>query len=151
MPVLLLTALLLLLAQASCLSVASSRAPMLSRAYSQSALRMGLFDSIFGAKKAASAAHILVKGANGKEFLSSLKKELEQSKSVDKAFAEAAAKFSSCPSAKKGGSLGRFTQGQMVPPFDKVVFDAENAIGKVHGPVATAFGHHLILIESREQ
>ena len=141
----------LLLAQATSFSVTVSRVPMLRRAYSQtSILRAGLFDSIFGPKKAAAASHILIKGANGKEFLGSLKKELEQSKSMPAAFSEAAAKYSSCPSAKKGGSLGKFTQGQMVPTFDKVVFDAENAVGSIHGPVATVFGHHLILIESRE-
>ena len=37
----------------------------------------------------------------------------------------------------------------MVPAFDKVVFSEE--VGKVHGPVSTQFGQHLILIESREE
>jgi peptidyl-prolyl cis-trans isomerase C len=36
----------------------------------------------------------------------------------------------------------------MVPAFDKVVFNEE--IGKVHGPIATPFGYHLILISDRE-
>jgi len=43
--------------------------------------------------------------------------------------------------------LGTFSQGQMVPSFDKVVFNEE--IGKIHGPIKTPFGAHLILIDSR--
>jgi peptidyl-prolyl cis-trans isomerase C len=35
----------------------------------------------------------------------------------------------------------------MVPEFDKVVFNEE--IRKVHGPVKTQFGYHLIEITSR--
>jgi peptidyl-prolyl cis-trans isomerase C len=35
----------------------------------------------------------------------------------------------------------------MVKEFDKVVFEAE--IGKVHGPVETQFGSHLIFITRR--
>lgn len=33
--------------------------------------------------------------------------------------------------------------------FDRVVFSEE--IGKIHGPVSTPFGEHLILIESRNE
>jgi len=36
----------------------------------------------------------------------------------------------------------------MVPEFDKVVFSGE--VGKVHGPVQTQFGYHLLEITSRE-
>jgi len=35
----------------------------------------------------------------------------------------------------------------MVAEFDTVVFNAE--VGKVHGPVKTDFGYHLIEITSR--
>lgn len=52
-----------------------------------------------------------------------------------------------CPSGQSGGDLGEFSQGQMVPEFDKVVFNEE--IGKVHGPIQTQFGYHLIEITSR--
>ncbi len=47
------------------------------------------------------------------------------------AFAEKAKEFSTCPSGKSGGSLGTFEQGQMVPAFDKVIFDPVSEIGKV--------------------
>ena len=55
--------------------------------------------------------------------------------------------FSECPSASKGGNLGTFKPGMMVKEFDKVCFSEE--VGKVHGPVETQFGSHLILITRR--
>jgi peptidyl-prolyl cis-trans isomerase C len=62
-------------------------------------------------------------------------------------FVEMATKYSQCPSGQNGGDLGEFGQGQMVPEFDKVVFNDE--VGKVHGPVQTQFGYHLLEITSR--
>ena len=53
-----------------------------------------------------------------------------------------------CPSGKRGGDLGTFGPGQMVAPFDKVVFNEE--VGKVHGCVHTQFGYHIIRIDKRE-
>jgi peptidyl-prolyl cis-trans isomerase C len=37
----------------------------------------------------------------------------------------------------------------MVKAFDTVVFTEE--VGKIHGPVSTPFGAHLILIEERSE
>ena len=62
-------------------------------------------------------------------------------------FEEVARDNSSCPSGVKGGDLGSFGEGAMVPEFDKVVFNDE--VGVVHGPVKTQFGYHLLLITSR--
>lgn len=98
-------------------------------------------------KKSASASHILVKGESGPAFLTKLKGDIMSSKNIPEKFAQAAAQHSACPSAKNGGSLGNFKQGQMVPAFDKVVFS--ESVGVVHGPIKTPFGAHLILIESR--
>lgn len=64
-------------------------------------------------------------------------------------FADLAARHSSCPSGKQGGDLGEFGKGQMVPEFDTVVFQEE--VGKVHGPIKTQFGFHLVEIVSREE
>lgn len=36
-----------------------------------------------------------------------------------------------------------------MPEFDQVVFSAE--VGKVHGPVKTQFGYHLIEITNRAE
>lgn len=88
----------------------------------------------------ATARHILV---SSQETCEDLKSRIESGSD----FAELAAKYSQCPSGKQGGGLGEFSPGQMVPEFDKVVFSEE--VGKVHGPVKTDFGYHLIEITSR--
>jgi len=67
--------------------------------------------------------------------------------SEETTFEEVARDQSLCPSGAKGGDLGTFRQGQMVPEFDKVVFNDE--VGVVHGPVQTQFGYHLLLITNR--
>ena len=89
----------------------------------------------------ASARHILVET---EEVCDDLKKQIESGAD----FAKVAAEFSACPSGKSGGDLGQFSKGQMVPEFDKVVFNDE--LNKVHGPVKTQFGYHLIEITGRE-
>ncbi len=88
----------------------------------------------------ASARHILVDTA---EQCEEIKKKIEDGED----FAEMAKKFSACPSGQKGGDLGTFGQGMMVPEFDVVVFNEE--LGKVHGPIKTQFGYHLLEITSR--
>ena len=88
----------------------------------------------------ARARHILVK--DEKSCLD-LKTKIEGGAD----FAAMAREHSNCPSGKGGGDLGQFTPGQMVKEFDSVVFSAE--VGKVHGPVKTQFGYHLIEITER--
>ena len=62
-------------------------------------------------------------------------------------FADLARTESACPSSSRGGDLGEFTHGQMVPEFDKVAF--ELPVGKVTEPVKTTFGYHLILVTKK--
>ena len=50
-------------------------------------------------------------------------------------------------SGENGGDLGTFAPGQMVEEFDKAAFFIP--VGTVSEPVKSAFGYHLILIESR--
>jgi peptidyl-prolyl cis-trans isomerase C len=88
----------------------------------------------------AKARHILV--SSEAECLE-LKAKLE----AGAEFESLAAQHSSCPSGKSGGNLGEFGPGQMVKEFDQVVFNEE--VGKVHGPVKTEFGYHLLEITSR--
>ena len=112
---------------------------------------MNFFDDAFrffsNMKKEASAKHILIKGPEGKAKLAILKKDLEAAADVSAAFSELAAKVSECPSATRGGNLGTFKPGMMVKEFDRVCFEEE--IGRVHGPVETQFGSHLIYITRR--
>ncbi len=88
----------------------------------------------------ASARHILV---SSEDACLDLKKQIEDGSD----FADRAKKHSTCPSGKSGGDLGEFGPGQMVPEFDRVVFEKE--VGKVHGPIKTQFGYHLIEITDR--
>lgn len=62
-------------------------------------------------------------------------------------FSDVAKQHSSCPSSRQGGDLGEFGPGQMVPEFDAVVFSGE--VNKVHGPVKTQFGYHLLEVTER--
>lgn len=83
----------------------------------------------------AGARHILVKT---KEEAQSLKERIEKGSD----FSSLAKKYSLCPSGKKGGDLGEFRPGDMVKAFDNIVF--KQALLKIHGPVKTRFGYHLI-------
>ena len=90
----------------------------------------------------ASARHILV---DSEEQCEELKREIENGAD----FAELAAEHSNCPSGSSGGDLGEFEPGQMAPEFDQVAFN--EAVGEVHGPVATQFGYHLIEVTDRSE
>ena len=112
---------------------------------------MGLFDDMGSFLKRfttkATASHILIKGGAEAEFkLQDLKQDIGDSPVK---FAQLAAELSECPSASQGGNLGEFGPGAMVKEFDEVVFNEE--VGKVHGPVKTQFGYHLIYIADRTE
>ena len=96
------------------------------------------------------AAEQSAKDAAGAETkIKDLKAQLDKvsAKDVAAKFAELAKKESGCPSKEKGGDLGEFAKGQMVPEFEKVAFSME--LGKVSDPVKTQFGWHLILVTKK--
>ena len=57
-------------------------------------------------------------------------------------FAELAKKYSEGPSAPKGGDLGYFTKGRMVPAFEEAALKLKK--GEISKPVETRFGWHII-------
>jgi peptidyl-prolyl cis-trans isomerase C len=63
-------------------------------------------------------------------------------------FAERATELSNCPSGQHGGNLGQFGRGEMVPEFDRALFDTQ-AIGVLPSLVATRHGFHIVLVERR--
>jgi foldase protein PrsA len=61
-------------------------------------------------------------------------------------FAALAKQYSTDPSSKdKGGELGFFSKGQMVPAFQAAAFSQK--IGVVGPPVKSPFGYHIIVVE----
>jgi parvulin-like peptidyl-prolyl isomerase len=91
----------------------------------------------------ARASHILVES---EAEVDDLLKQIQSAKDTNAKFAELAKSKSKCPSGQKGGDLGSFGRGQMVPQFDKVVFEKE--LGEIH-KVQTQFGWHLVLTTER--
>jgi parvulin-like peptidyl-prolyl isomerase len=96
------------------------------------------------------ASHILISHADADSGSSRLSPEdaLKQIQTLKdriakgEDFAEIAADNSDCPSAGRGGDLGFFPKGAMVPEFEAAAF--ELPVGGVSDVVETAFGYHLI-------
>ncbi len=66
-----------------------------------------------------------------------------------KDFAAEAKQYSIDPgSREKGGELGWFRKGQMVPAFEKYAFNGP--IGQISAPVKSPFGYHIIQVEERK-
>ncbi len=63
-------------------------------------------------------------------------------------FAELARERSTDPAAARGGELGTFRRGSMVPPFEAAAFALE-AGSYSSEPVQTQFGYHVILVEDK--
>lgn len=92
------------------------------------------------------ARHILFKekGAAGKAKCDSLKQLITSKKGK---FAELATKYSTDPgSAVKGGDLGMFGRGAMVPEFDAACFNGK--VGELQ-IVESQFGTHLIEVTKK--
>lgn len=97
----------------------------------------------FNASEEVRAKHILVADED------KAKEIKEEIASGAKTFDEAAKEYSTCPSKEKGGDLGFFGKGRMVPEFDQAAFELE--VGVVSDIVTTQFGHHLILVEEKKE
>jgi peptidyl-prolyl cis-trans isomerase C len=104
--------------------------------------------------ESAKARHILLKvpeGANEEAWkeAESKAKDIKQKLENGEDFAELAKKYSDDPGSKnKGGDLGFFTKGRMVPEFESAAFSLKP--GELSDPVKTNFGYHLIEVQEKK-
>ena len=101
----------------------------------------------FNEKESVHARHILVKTEDEAKKIISQLKSLKGSALKTK-FIELAKEKSTGPSGPKGGDLGFFSKGQMVPEFNSKVFSMK--VGSItKKPVKTQFGYHIIYLEEK--
>lgn len=86
------------------------------------------------------ASHIMVDTeAEGKEVLQKLKDGGD--------FAQLAKQYSKDPSKGRGGDLGYFIKGQLMPEIEEVCFKLE--VGQTSDIIKTKFGYHIIKLTDR--
>lgn len=99
------------------------------------------------------ARHILIEVEEGADEETREAKREEAQQILDRIeegedFAELAAEKSACPSGERGGELGPFGPGQMVPEFERVAFSLE--AGEISDIVETPFGYHIVEVIERQ-
>lgn len=111
-------------------------------------------ESDFQREESVRASHILIstEGVEGEDAKKAKLAEAEAARARlvgenAEDFATVAAEISACPSKARGGDLGDFERGQMVPEFDKAAFAQE--VGAVGEIVETQFGYHIIKVATR--
>jgi parvulin-like peptidyl-prolyl isomerase len=103
----------------------------------------------FNEKESVHARHILVKTEDEANAIIKVLKGFKGEALKAKFIEEAKAK-STGPTGPKGGDLGYFAQGQMVPEFNDKVFSMD--VGSVTmQPVKTQFGYHVIYLEDKKE
>ncbi len=110
----------------------------------------------FTTKESVNASHILLKtdaaaGEKGaaKQLAAINKLRTELIAAKGEGFDKLAKEHSDCPSGARGGDLGNFSRGQMVPEFEKAAFTQK--VGTVGEVVKTSFGYHLIMVTARAE
>jgi peptidyl-prolyl cis-trans isomerase C len=86
------------------------------------------------------ASHILVKSE-------AEAKDIERQLKGGAKFEDLAKKYSIDGAAPKGGDLGWFSKGSMIPDFEKVAFGLKE--GETSGIVKTKFGYHIIKLTGK--
>jgi len=97
--------------------------------------------------RSARARHILIKPdtetSEAKSAARSQAQNILNQLQRGASFDSLARQYSDDPSASRGGDLGYFTEGQMVPPFENAVFGAGDE-GLINRVVETTYGYHII-------
>jgi len=103
----------------------------------------------FMQKESVHARHILVKSEDeAKKIIDQLKNL--HGEALKNKFIELAKNKSTGPSGPRGGDLGYFSKGQMVPAFEKAAFALP--VGHITTtPVKTQFGYHVIYVEDKKK
>ncbi len=94
------------------------------------------------------ASHILINqfGSDQQNYDEAMKVYNELKAGAN--FAKVASQVSRDPgSAARGGDLGWFGKGQMVPEFDKAAFSGK--VGEIQKPIKTNFGYHIIEVTGK--
>ena len=81
------------------------------------------------------ASHILVeKLGQAQEVIDEL--------NAGMSFQKLATQYSTCPSKKRGGDLGIFGKGQMVPEFERAAYALK--VGEISKAIKSSHGYHVI-------
>ena len=104
------------------------------------------------------ASHILIKTVDdANKELTKAKKEAAKKKAEEVLkkvkdggdFAKLAKEYSQDSSAESGGSLGFFSKGDMVEPFEKSAFSLK--VGEISDIVETQYGYHIIKVTNKKK
>jgi parvulin-like peptidyl-prolyl isomerase len=93
------------------------------------------------------ASHILINQGDDAAKLTEAQKVYEQIKAGASFEQLAKEKSGDKSNSEKGGELGWFGKGSMVPEFEKACF--EGKVGEILKPVKTAYGYHIIKITGK--
>jgi peptidyl-prolyl cis-trans isomerase C len=109
---------------------------------------------MFEQPESVTASHILIstqdlEGEEAKQEAKERAEELRTQLEEGADFAELAEEHSEGPSASRGGSLGQFSRGQMVPAFEEAAFALEP--GEISDIVETRFGYHIIKVDDKSE
>jgi peptidyl-prolyl cis-trans isomerase SurA len=107
-------------------------------------------DSIPDQPEAVKLSHILLEIGPSSETLDSLKSRAERIRELAQSgedFARLASAYSDDPSGERGGDLGFFKKGDMIPKFEEVAFALDP--GELSQVVETQFGYHIIKVEEK--
>jgi peptidyl-prolyl cis-trans isomerase C len=99
------------------------------------------------------AAHVLLQCSPSADAVTKAKSEADLRDLLAKVkggadFAEIAKSHSTCPSSARGGDLGYFSRGKMVPAFEQKAFALK--VGEVSDVFSTQFGYHFVKITDRK-
>ena len=105
----------------------------------------------FNAPEQVKVSHVLIAckeakcAAASKAKLEGIRKDIVSKKIT---FAEAAQKYSDCPSKARGGDLNYVERGQVVPEFEKIAFAAP--IGQISPVFKTGYGFHILTVTDKK-